>query len=95
MKTRNPAHRLDLSRRGLLSRAALIAGGASLFGGGLSATAAAGASKMPQNAVNYQDKPRGNARCDNCTQWQPASSCKLVAGTISPSGWCSVYAPKS
>ncbi len=75
-------------------RRALIAGGGVLLGAGLLAvsTAAAG-TKMAQSAVGYREKPQGNARCDGCTQWQAPAACKIVAGTISPSGWCTLYAP--
>jgi hypothetical protein len=32
--------------------------------------------------------------CDNCSQFEPPSSCKVVDGTISPTGWCKVYVRK-
>jgi len=95
MTTSNGWQSLNLSRRGLLSGVALAAGGGALLGAGLSANIAVAANKVPQKTVSYQPTPKGNARCDNCAQWQPPSSCKLVAGAISPSGWCSIYAPKS
>lgn len=52
------------------------------------------ASQISQKAVSYRDTPMGKSRCDNCKQWQPPAACKLVAGTIAPSGWCSIYTPK-
>lgn len=82
-------HTLTLSRRGMFGAAALVAGA------GLLAVAAAPRAQVAQKTVSYQDKPKGRARCDVCTQWQPPSSCKTVAGTISPSGWCTIFAPKS
>lgn len=78
----------QVSRRSFLGAAA-ISGGA-LFGVGLIGASPA-AAKLPQSAARYQGTPKGKARCDNCTLWEPPSSCKLVAGTISPSGWCSLY----
>ena len=89
------SHALDLSRRNLLRAAALISSGGVLLGAGLTAGPAAAQSKMSQKATGYQDTPKGRAQCDNCAQWQPAASCKLVDGVISPKGWCRVYAPKS
>jgi hypothetical protein len=76
------------SRRTMLGLAA--AGGAAVVALALHSRRAA-ASTMPKTAVAYQDKPKGAARCDNCSQWQAPASCKVVSGTISPSGWCSIY----
>lgn len=81
----------DLSRRTLLHLA--LAGGGALIAATVTTPAVAG-SKIARKAVRYQDAPKGNARCDNCRQWQAPASCKLVDGVISPSGWCSIYAPK-
>ena len=91
----NRLHTLNLSRRALLGRVTMIAAGGALLGTALAAGVAGAASKLPQRTVNYQDKPRGRAQCDNCSQWQSPAACKLVDGSISASGWCSVYAPKS
>jgi hypothetical protein len=85
---------LEFSRRRILRRAAIIAGGGAVLSTGLAIPAAA-ATKMAQKAVGYQDTPMGKSRCDNCVQWQPPAACKLVDGAISPSGWCHIYAPKS
>jgi len=49
------------------------------------------AAKLPQKSVNYQLKPKGAQQCDNCSLFEKPSSCKSVAGTISPNGWCSIY----
>ena len=59
------------------------------------AAPAAAATKLPQKAVHYQPQPKGKARCDTCLQWQAPKACKLVAGDIAPSGWCSLYAHKA
>ena len=78
-----------VSRRRLLLGAGLLAGGA-----GLAAFPAQAQTKVTQTLANYQPSPKGNARCDGCTQWQGPSSCKIVQGGISPAGWCQLYAPK-
>ena len=80
-----------LSRRTLLHLA--LAGGGVLVAATVPSIAVAG-SKIAKKAVKYQDTPKGAARCDNCRQWQAPAACKLVDGVISPSGWCSIYAPK-
>lgn len=84
--------RNDWSRRRFL-RGAVIGGafaGASLLG-----TGAAAAGKLPQKAVNYRTTPMGNARCGTCAFFQGPSSCKLVDGTVVPTGWCPLYRAKS
>jgi hypothetical protein len=49
---------------------------------------------MSPKAMQYRPAPNGNQRCDNCANWQPPGSCKLVDGPIAPSGWCILYHPK-
>jgi hypothetical protein len=69
---------------------ASIAGAAAVIGSSTPARAA----KAPQKAVKYQDTPKGEQRCENCTLFEAPSACKTVDGTISPQGWCIVYAKK-
>jgi len=73
--------------------AALMIGGGALAGATLAAGAAG--AKLPQKTVQYQDTPNEKWRCDNCFQWQAPNACKAVAGVIKPSGWCTIYSPKS
>jgi hypothetical protein len=47
-----------------------------------------------QKVAQYQPTPKGASRCDNCSQFLAPSACKVVAGKISPSGWCQLYAAK-
>jgi High potential iron-sulfur protein len=67
-----------------------------IFGAGLVAlaasTASAASSKLSPAMVSYQPRPKGKASCDNCVQWQPPKSCKVVSGDISPKGWCTIWA---
>lgn len=84
-----------ISRRRVLTLAAgatgaSIAGAAAVIGSSTPALAA----KAPQKAVKYQDTPKGEQRCENCALFEAPSSCKTVDGTISPQGWCIVYAKK-
>jgi hypothetical protein len=55
---------------------------------------AAAQTKAAKTVVGYQDTPHDSQRCDNCLQFVPPSSCKVVDGNISPSGWCKVYVKK-
>jgi anaerobic selenocysteine-containing dehydrogenase len=81
-----------VSRRDFLFAAAVGTGAAAAAT--LISTPALAASKIPQKAVSYQSTPKGAQRCDNCALWQSPSSCKLVDGDISPSGWCTLYKKK-
>ena len=47
--------------------------------------------KISKIAVNYQDHPDGNKRCEKCIQFQPPDACKVVEGTISPQGSCRIF----
>jgi hypothetical protein len=49
------------------------------------------AGNMTQQAAGYQKTPKDGKRCDGCTLFQAPSSCKLVAGTIDPAGWCRFF----
>jgi len=85
---------LDLSRRRLIAAAALITGTGAALAAGLTATpAAAAAAAVSQKVAKYQSTPKGAQQCDNCLQWQPPSSCKVVEGSIDPAAWCALYGP--
>jgi hypothetical protein len=84
----------DPSRRVFFRRAATYAVGAAIIQG-LRPTLAAAQGKVAQNAVAYQDKPKGTQRCDGCSLFQPPKTCKVVEGEVSPQGWCSLFAPKT
>jgi hypothetical protein len=79
-----------LSRRQLLQGATIAAGGAAALMGTLRPAEA----KMPQKASGYQATPKGKADCASCVHFEPPSSCGIVAGKISPNGWCRFYAKK-
>jgi hypothetical protein len=77
------------SRRRLLQGAA---GAAAL----LAAAAPANAQiKISQAAAGYQDHPNGDRRCGGCVHFQQPGKCRLIAGPISPQGWCRLFAPMS
>lgn len=85
-----PSNR-SVSRRDFLFVAA--AGGGAICAASLVA-APAEAAKMSPKAMAYRPNPNGNQSCLNCANFQPPASCKLVDGTISPSGWCILYRSK-
>jgi hypothetical protein len=77
-----------LSRRSLLQGAAAAAGIV-----GATPNLAEAQPKISKVAVNYQDHPDGDKRCDKCAQFQPPDACKMVEGTISPQGSCRIFMP--
>jgi hypothetical protein len=95
MNSDRPVHTLEVSRRRFLRSASLAAGAGVLLGAGLAASSAAADTKFAQKVAQYQPTPKGASRCDNCSQFQGPSACKVVAGKVSPSGWCQLYAVKS
>jgi high potential iron-sulfur protein len=83
------------SRRAILQRFALTAGGAAMLATSVGGVRDAKAlSKASQKVVAYQDTPKGAQQCDNCRQFNPPASCKVVDGVVSPTGWCKVYVKK-
>ncbi len=81
------------------SRRNLLRGGLTILAGTVLATGVAHAqdadSKVDQSAVQYQLTPKDGAKCSTCVNFVAPNACKVVAGTISPNGWCVAYAPKS
>jgi len=78
------------------SRRRLLLGvGLAAAGGAICARAAAQQSKISKDQAKYQDKPKGEQRCDGCAHFLAPDGCKLVEGKISPSGWCILYGAKS
>jgi hypothetical protein len=84
---------VDKDRRAALRGLLGVGVGAAAFAAGTSRARAA--QKLAQNIVQYQEHPKGNAECDKCVNWVAPNSCKIVAGTINPKGWCVAFAPKT
>jgi len=86
--------RKNMSRRAVLKSAALLAGLASI------PVLARAAGTVPKAAMQYQDHPKGDQDCSNCIQFIPGKTatamgeCNVVAGPISPKGWCVAYVKK-
>jgi hypothetical protein len=56
---------------------------------------AVAAGKVAQSAAGYQQAPKGGQACAGCNSFVAPNHCKLVAGEISPSGWCRLWTPKA
>jgi high potential iron-sulfur protein len=79
------------SRRTVLLQGASCAAGV----GALLIPARQAAAKMAPASVSYQETPKGDQQCDNCSLFQAPSACRIVDGTINPSGWCKFWAKKA
>lgn len=55
---------------------------------------------VAKSALQYQDHPKGTSACARCANFIPgpkpdaSGHCIIVAGDISPRGWCLAYADK-
>jgi hypothetical protein len=84
----------DFSRRAFFRRVTTYAVGAAVIQG-FGPSRVVAQAKVAQNTVSYQDKPKGAQRCDGCSLFQPPNACKVVAGEVSPQGWCSLFSAKA
>jgi hypothetical protein len=50
--------------------------------------------KDSKQEANYQDSPKGDEYCEDCTMWREPNGCTAVEGKISPKGWCSYFEEK-
>lgn len=44
--------------------------------------------------IQYRPFPKGTQWCSRCSMFEKPNSCTLVAGTISPDGWCKKWETK-
>jgi len=82
--------RHGISRRIVLLRGAGCAAGVAASFMPLKQAAA----KMSQQSVAYQDSPKSDQQCSNCSLFQAPNTCTLVDGNISPTGWCKFWVKK-
>ena len=81
---------MALSRRTIVARSVAAAAGVAVLFGLVTEAAA----KMSQKSVDYQDTPKNDQECSNCSLFQEPNSCTIVDGEISPKGWCKFWAKK-
>ena len=90
MTYRSRVPSIVLSRRRALSRAiGLLAIAATFF-----VAVRQAAAKMARASAAYQDEPKGDQNCSNCSLFQPPKACQLVEGDVSTNGWCKYWVKK-
>ncbi len=80
-----------LSRRTIVTQSVACAAGVAALVGFVTEAVA----KMSQASVQYQDTPKGDQQCSNCSLFQEPNACTLVDGEISPAGWCKFWVKKT
>jgi hypothetical protein len=83
---------MDEVRKNVSRRTVLIA--AACAAPALALTTRAAQAKMAQAAVRYQATPKDGHQCDGCAFFIAPNACKMVDGTIAPTGWCALWAAK-
>lgn len=53
------------------------------------------AAKVSQASVGYVAHPNAGHACGGCKLYEAPTACKLVAGKISPAGWCQLWVAKA
>jgi hypothetical protein len=49
------------------------------------------AKKLSKDAVDYENPAKYDAHCAECEHFEKPNVCEIVAGRISPRGWCRRY----
>jgi hypothetical protein len=86
-----------MSRRTLIEGAVAVVGA---LAGGWARTAVAvdqdvaEKDKINQAEAQYQQRPKGQQRCEICLQYEAPSKCRIVQGPINPKGWCQFFAAR-
>jgi hypothetical protein len=78
----------SIARRQLLAAAGT---GLLILRSGAAARAQEKAPKLSKPEAEYQDTPKNDKQCSECTRFQPPKGCSVVDGDISPKGWCKLY----
>lgn len=81
-----------ISRRKLLK---VGVGAAAVLGVSAAAAEAQIAHKASQKDAGYQDSPDGAKSCSVCRNFQAPSTCRVIEGTVSPNGYCRMFAKKT
>jgi hypothetical protein len=79
-----------MRRKPLLTKRSVLAAGFGFAAAAARAEAPAPV-KISQAEAQYQNTPKGMFSCPVCGFFIKQRSCKVVAGDISPHGWCKLF----
>jgi hypothetical protein len=87
----------QLSRRQILGSLKVVgaAGGLAAFGIVDAGRAADSSSQLRKQDVRYQDQPKGTQRCATCKNFVGPNVCRVVQGSVNPTGWCLLFQAKA
>jgi hypothetical protein len=51
--------------------------------------------KVSKEQARYQDTPKNGQQCSGCALFVAPRGCTVVAGDISPNGWCALFVAKT
>lgn len=96
LKSRKRAHEAQpdtVSRRTLLTGTVrtIVLGAATVLTGCATSYAQFFRRNIPKRAAHYQLHPNGRQHCAICVHFIPPDQCSVVAGRISPHGWCRYF----
>lgn len=77
-----------IGRRGLIAATGM---GLFMLQTCLRAQAQQSPEKLSKSDAAYQESPKNDQQCSECTKFQPPKGCSVVSGDISPKGWCKLY----
>jgi hypothetical protein len=80
------------TRRYMIQLSGIVA--AILVAGRFNRVAQANENQVSKDVAKYRAHPNGIQRCEICLQFNPPNRCKIVAGEISPKGWCQYFAAR-
>jgi hypothetical protein len=83
---------MPISRRSLFPAAAGVLAAVMTF---CASAAVEAQTKTDKKTAKYQDHPNNGQSCSQCRYFLAPKSCQLVAGDVSPTGWCSFFLEKT
>jgi hypothetical protein len=87
----------EVSRRTFLGRiiASVAIASTTMLSACMQLAGRSGRQKVTKAAAHYQNHPNRQQRCGGCVHYVFPHGCEIVAGPISPHGWCRFYKAKA
>jgi len=89
---------VKISRRAMLGRSAALLASIAILPILMPSKPAVAGSAAKED-FNYQDQPRNGKSCTSCSAFTPDGTgngtCRIVAGTVKPTGWCMAYSERN